>query len=148
MICFVTLEYFFTKCKNLPTHIIGMYVGRILGREMDVIGSTLDTTISTQAKTKKNPLKNKAMMNRLNPFAAKAAEIVKKADADRHAKRAAAIKEKRSKAGKKAKAVRTERFNGLQTNLKDAYKAAEDLIAEEDKAGNYQPGETDEEDDE
>jgi len=106
------------------------------------------SSVRVHDKTKKNPLKNKAMMNRLNPFAAKAAEIVKKADADRHAKRAAAIKEKRSKAGKKAKAVRTERFNGLQTNLKDAYKAAEDLIAEEDKAGNYQPGDSEDEDDE
>merc|ERR1712147_284840 len=48
-------------------------------------------------KTKKNPLTNKAMMLKLNPYAKKAAEARTKLEKERHAKKAAAIKEKRSK---------------------------------------------------
>jgi large subunit ribosomal protein L4e len=99
-------------------------------------------------KTKKNPLKNKALMGRLNPYAAKAAELRQKAEKERHAKRAAAMKEKRAKAGKKDKATRSSRFHALQGDLKQSYKDAEDLIAEEEKAGNYMPGDTTSEDEE
>lgn len=99
-------------------------------------------------KTKKNPLKNKAIMNRLNPFAKKAAELTAKREADRHAARAAALKAKRSKAGKKSKAARSQTYASLQDGLKASFKAAEDLIAEEEKRGNYVPGDTDEEEDE
>ena len=59
-------------------------------------------------KTKKNPLKNKAMMLKLNPYAKKAAELRAKLEKERHAKRAAVLKAKRSKAGKKDKQARTE----------------------------------------
>jgi len=99
-------------------------------------------------KTKKNPLKNAAMMNRLNPYAKTAAAAVAKQSADRHAKRAQKIKESRSKAAKKEKTNRNNTFESLQNDLKASYKAAEDLIAEDEKAGNYAPGETSEEDDE
>merc|ERR550514_1957284 len=58
-------------------------------------------------KTKKNPLKNKAMMLRLNPFARKQAELIAKREADRHKARAAALKAKRGKAGKASKRTRT-----------------------------------------
>jgi len=93
-------------------------------------------------KAKKNPLKNKAMMLKLNPYAKKALEARSKLEKERHAKRAAVIKEKRSKAGRKAKSVRTKGYFTLQDELKQSYKDAEDLIAEEERQGNYQPGDT------
>lgn len=99
-------------------------------------------------KTKKNPLTNKALMNRLNPFAKEKAALLKKADADRAAKKAKALKEKRSKAARAAKSKRSATFQGLQKDLKDAYTKEEERIAAEDLAGNYVPGETEEEDDE
>merc|ERR1719218_298402 len=100
------------------------------------------TSVRVHDKTKKNPLTNTAMMNRLNPFAAEQRQILAKRETERHAARAAALKARRSKAGRAAKVTRTNRYNELQA----AYQAAEDLIAEEDRAGNYQPGETTEED--
>jgi len=99
-------------------------------------------------KTKKNPLTNKAMMLKLNPFAKKKAELVAKLDKERHAKKAAALKAKRSKAGRKDKAKRTSTWKGLQDGLKKSFKDAEDIIAEEERQGNYVPGDTEEEDDE
>merc|ERR1719498_741370 len=104
------------------------------------------TSVRVHDKTKKNPLTNTAMMNRLNPFAAEQRQILAKRETERHAARAAALKARRSKAGRAAKVTRTNRFNELQNDLQAAYQAAEDLIAEEDRAGNYQPGETTEED--
>merc|ERR1712054_322934 len=97
-------------------------------------------------KTKKNPLTNKAMMNKLNPFAKKKAELIAKLDKERHAKRAAKLKEKRSKAGRKAKAGRTKTWKDLQDGLKQSFKDAEDVIAEEERQGNYVPGDSEEED--
>ena len=104
------------------------------------------TAFRSHDKNKKNPLKNKAIMRRLNPFAAKASEIMQKGDADRHVKRAAAVKAKRSKAGKVSKHARTAAYHALQGDLQLAYKSAETLIAEEEKAGNYMPGDTSEDD--
>jgi len=43
------------------------------------------------------------MMLRMNPFAKKRAELIAKREADRHAGRAAALKARRNKAGRKAK---------------------------------------------
>ena len=103
--------------------------------------------IRVHDKTKKNPLTNKAMMQKLNPFAKKQAELVAKLESDRKAKRAAVLKAKRSKDGKKAKATRTKGYHALQEGLKASFKAAEDLIAEEERQGNYVPGDTDEEED-
>jgi large subunit ribosomal protein L4e len=105
-------------------------------------------TIRAHDKNKKNPLTNKAIMQKLNPFAKKHAEIVAKLEKERNAKRAAAIKAKKSKAGKKEKSVRTKTFADLQEGLKASFKAAEELIEEEERRGNYVPGETSEEDDE
>lgn len=102
-------------------------------------------------KTKKNPLKNKAMMLKLNPYAKKAAELRAKLEKERNAKRAAVLKEKRSKAGKKSKQTRNKTYQKLQSELVQSFKDAEDIIAEEERAGNYVPGDTtseDEEDDE
>lgn len=88
-------------------------------------------------------------MNRLNPYASKAAELRAKAEKERHAKRAALLKQKRSKAGRKEKAGRSKAYHTLQGELKQSYKDAEDLIAAEELAGNYVPGDTssEEEDD-
>jgi len=96
-------------------------------------------------KTKANPLKSKALMLRLNPYATKQRELIAKREADRHAKKAAAIKAKRAKAGKLAKNKRTALYHDLQGGMAAAFKAAEDVIAEEEKQGNYVPGDTDEE---
>jgi|APFre7841882793_1041355.scaffolds.fasta_scaffold31445_1 hypothetical protein len=52
-------------------------------------------------------------MLKLNPFANKQREIVKKLEEDRHAKRAALLKEKRSKSGKAKKTARTAVYNSL-----------------------------------
>jgi len=103
--------------------------------------------IRVHDKTKKNPLTNKAMMQKLNPFAKKQAELVAKLESERKSKRAATLKAKRSKAGKKEKAARTKGYIALQDGLTASFKAAEDLIAEEERQGNYVPGETDEEED-
>jgi large subunit ribosomal protein L4e len=105
-------------------------------------------SIRAHDKNKKNPLTNKAIMQRLNPFAKKHAEIVAKLEKERQAKRVATLKAKKSKAGKKEKASRNAGYTALQDGLKASFKAAEDLIAEEERQGNYVPGETSEEDDE
>lgn len=105
------------------------------------------TSVRVHDKNKKNPLTNTAMMNKLNPFAAEQKKILAKAEADRHAKRAAAIKAKKGKAGRAERSKRTTLFNSLQDDLKAAYKTAEDLLDAEERAGNYQPGDTSEEED-
>jgi phage I-like protein len=96
--------------------------------------------------TKKNPLTNAAIRNRLNPFAAKQRELVAATEAKRHTARQALLKAKRTKAQKEGKKTRTARFNGLEQGLKDSFKHAEDIIEEEDRQGNYVPGETSEDD--
>jgi hypothetical protein len=104
------------------------------------------STVRAHDKTKKNPLKNKAIMNRLNPFAAEQAQIIAKQQADRQSKRAAAVAAKRSKVGKAGKQARSATYHGLQDQLKASFRAAEDVLAEEEKAGNYMPGDTSEDD--
>jgi large subunit ribosomal protein L4e len=105
-------------------------------------------SIRVHDKTNKNPLKNKALMNKLNPFAKKKAELIAKLEKERAAKKAAALKAKRSKAGKASKNKRTETWKGLQDGLKASFKHAEEVIEEEERQGNYVPGDTEEEDDE
>jgi large subunit ribosomal protein L4e len=73
-------------------------------------------------KTKKNPLTNAAIRNRLNPFAAKQRELVAAAEAKRHTVRQAALKAKRSKAQRAGKKVRKDRHNALDQGLKDSFK--------------------------
>ena len=106
------------------------------------------TNVRVHDKTRKNPLTNAAIRNRLNPFAAKQRELQAAAEAKRHAARAAAVKAKRSKAGRAGKKTRTERFNALNAGLDASFKHAEDIIAEEERQGNYVPGDTSEEEDE
>jgi len=99
-------------------------------------------------KTKKNPLRNAAIRNRINPFAAQQKIILAKQQADRHTARVAAAKAKKTAAEKAGFKTRTERYQGLQQGLKDSFKAADDIIAEEERQGNYVPGDTTEEEDE
>jgi len=105
------------------------------------------TSVRAHDKTKKNPLNNKQMMLRMNPFAKKRAELIAAREAARHTGRAAALKAKRSKAGVAAKRTRTQRDQALNTGLVESFAAAEEIIAEEIRQGNYQPGESDDEED-
>merc|ERR1712167_295368 len=97
------------------------------------------TSVRNHDKNKKNPLTNRAAMNRLNPFAAKQKEIVAKRESERHAARAAAIKQNRSKAGRAARANRLSRYNNLQSDLEASFQKAQDILDEEEREGNYVP---------
>jgi hypothetical protein len=57
------------------------------------------------------------MMQKINPNAKAAIAAEVKAQAARKVSRAAAIKEKRSKAGAAAQRLRRDRFNGLNSGL-------------------------------
>jgi len=85
------------------------------------------------------------MMQKLNPnFKAQAASDAKAVVA-RIANRAKVVKEKRSKVGRKAKAVRTARFSGLATGLEEAFVAAHQVILDEIKDGQIDASESEEE---
>jgi large subunit ribosomal protein L4e len=104
------------------------------------------TSVRVHDKTKKNPLKHRGIMNKLNPFAKQMRATLAKQEADRHAARAKLIKEKRSKAGRKAKKTRTAANLARNTGLEKSYQDAQKIIDDEIKAGAYQPGDTEEED--
>jgi large subunit ribosomal protein L4e len=93
----------------------------------------------------KNPLKNKVLMQRLNPYAKTAAALEAKAAVARQTARKAALKQKMSKAGRKEKAVRTTRHNALAAGLEDSFKAAHQVILDEIKAGQFKQEDSDEE---
>jgi len=105
-------------------------------------------TTEISSKGKKNPLTNKAFMQRLNPAsktlraaAEKAAEAAKKG-------RAATLKAKRSKAGRAEKAKRSTRQAALADNLEESFKEAHQQVMDELAAGLYKVDGDDEEDDE
>ena len=99
--------------------------------------------------TNKNPLKNKGLMQKLNPYAKTQAALEAKAVEARRTARAAALKHKRSKAGRAEKAVRSKRFNQVNSELEESFRAAHQVILDEIKAGQYnQDASDDEEDDE
>ena len=93
--------------------------------------------VSTQqtSKGKKNPLKNKAFMQILNPASKALREAEATAVEARKKARAAALVQKRSKAGRKEKAKRTARHTGLEEGLEESFKAAHQIILDEIKAG-------------
>ena len=103
------------------------------------------TSVRSHDKTKKNPLNNKAMMLRMNPFAKKRAELVAKREADRHKGKAALLKAKRSKAGRASKHTRTVRDQALETGLIQSFADAKAIIDEETRQGLYRPGDSDDE---
>mmetsp|Transcript_8750 Transcript_8750/g.11597 ORF Transcript_8750/g.11597 Transcript_8750/m.11597 type:complete len:410 (-) Transcript_8750:93-1322(-) len=86
-------------------------------------------------KNHKNPLKNRALMQRLNPYSKVQREQAVKADAQRKKDRAAALKSKRSKTGRQERATRAKRFAGLQEDLEQSFKDAQKVLDEEKKAG-------------
>ena len=102
----------------------------------------LRTNTRVHDKTRKNPLSNAAIRNRLNPFAKKQRELRAAAEASRHAGRAAAIKARRSKEGRAGFKTRTQRYQALQQGLTESFAAAQNLLEEEARQGNYVPGDT------
>lgn len=73
---------------------------------------------------KKNPLKNRALMRKLNPFDATRRANEQKDAEERHKKRQANIKALR-KAHKKERAARGKKFNGVWTGLEESFAQAE-----------------------
>jgi large subunit ribosomal protein L4e len=86
---------------------------------------------------KKNPLKNRALMQRLNPASKTLRAAEEKATKDRQAARKAALKAKRSKSGRKEKQARAATFRQAEADLKASYDAAHALIVAQDEAGRY-----------
>ena len=98
------------------------------------------------SKGKKNPLTNKTAMNRLNPASKTLRAAEEKALAARKVARAAALKAKRSKVGRKDKAARTVRQIALNQGLEQSFQAAHQKVLDEFKAGLYKAaGEAEEE---
>jgi len=100
------------------------------------------------SKGKKNPLKNRALMQRINPASKALRAAEEKALATRKTARTAALKAKRSKAGRKEKAARSLRQRGLDEGLEESFKAAHQAILDEIKAGLLNGGDDDEEEEE
>jgi large subunit ribosomal protein L4e len=90
------------------------------------------TTHIEHDKQKKNPLKNRALMKKLNPFNNVRREQEKKLNEERHKKKVAALKGKRKdKKQKAAKKARNANWKSLQDGLLDSYAKAADVIARE-----------------
>ena len=96
------------------------------------------TSVRVHDKNHKNPLKNRALMQRLNPYSKTQREQEAKMDAQRKKDRAAALKNKRSKAGRKERSARAQRFAGLQEGLEQSFKDAQKVLDDEKKAGEIQ----------
>lgn len=98
-----------------------------------------EVRVNTQrtSKGKKNPLKNRTLMQILNPNSKAARAAEEKAVAARRTARTAALKHKRSKAGRKEKATRSARFHGLEDGLESAFADAQQVVLDELKAGLY-----------
>lgn len=105
------------------------------------------TSVRQHDKTKKNPLKNKTMMQKLNPNYKAECAAALKFEAARKAARAKIVKDKRSKAGKVSKAKRTQRANGLADGLETSFKEAHQIILDEIKDGRIEESESEEEED-
>jgi large subunit ribosomal protein L4e len=98
------------------------------------------TNVRLHDKNKKNPLKNRNMMQKLNPFSKTQRANEVKASAARVVARKAAIKHKRSKSGRKEKSLRTKRQITLEGDMQAAFSAAQAKVDASDKAGLYNPG--------
>ena len=81
-------------------------------------------TSVVQHVAKKNPLQNRALMNRLNPFDKVRRANEQKQQADRAKARAANIKKDR-KAAKKATAQRAKAFNKVWSTMEESFATAE-----------------------
>lgn len=74
--------------------------------------------------TKKNPLKNRGLMKKLNPFGVSQIEATKKAEKERADKRKANLKQLR-KAAKKASNDRRKKYGEIQEGLKASFRKAD-----------------------
>lgn len=83
-------------------------------------------------RQKRNALKNRALMKKLNPFDSVRREQDQKLQKERNAKRAQTLKDKRSAAAKKSKVERTKRFNTLSNGLVQSYEDALDVLQKEE----------------
>ena len=100
------------------------------------------------SKGKKNPLKNKTLMQILNPNSKAARAAEEKAVVARRTARTASIKQKRSKAGRAEKAKRTTRQIALNDGLEQSFKDAHQAVLDEIKAGLIDQGANEEEEEE
>jgi hypothetical protein len=75
--------------------------------------------------TKKNPLKNRILMKKLNPFDATRRAQEQKDMEERKKNRLANLKALR-KAHKKERATRSKQFNGVWTGMEESFKKAEE----------------------
>jgi len=97
-------------------------------------------------KKKINPLTNKALMKKLNPFDAKRKEIVKKLSDDRHKARLAKLKTKR-KDGRKDKNASRKTFNTVAAGLQDSFILAQKKLDDDFKAAFGEEEQVDQEED-
>jgi len=95
---------------------------------------TIRTHAVAHDKQKKNPLKNRGLMNRLNPFDAKRRAAVQKTEDDLHKKRQTTVKADR-KSHKKAQKLRRKTHGVLAAGLQTSFKAAEDEWTRVEKEG-------------
>jgi large subunit ribosomal protein L4e len=106
------------------------------------------TSVRAHDKTKKNPLNNRNMMQRMNPNANAAVAAEAAAQKARVTARAAAVKHSRSKAGQAEKKTRTARFNALHSGLVQSFADADAILEQERKDGLIDESEEEEESDE
>ena len=106
------------------------------------------TNVRAHDKNHKNPLKNRALMQRLNPYSKTAIAVAAKLDSKRKADRLAKLKVKRSKTGRQEKVVRAKRFAGLREDLEESFRVAQKFLDDEKKAGEIPVSDEEEESDE
>merc|ERR1719150_1720511 len=106
----------------------------------------MKTSVRAHDKTKKNPLKNKVMMQKLNPYSNTARDLEQKAQKARIDNRKKVMAAKQSKTGKADKKKRSLRFKMLADGLEQSFKDAQKIVDDEIKAGEYRG--SDSEDDE
>ena len=83
---------------------------------------------------KKNPIHNRALMKKINPYNETRRKLEKAEQEERHKKRQAAIKTAR-KASKKDRVARRKRFIALQTGLQTSFADAEKKWLKEEAEG-------------
>jgi len=90
---------------------------------------SITTNAAVHDLRKKNPLKNRSLMKKLNPFNEARKKREQDVQKDRHAKKAAAIKAlRKNKDAKKSKKDRRTKHAGLLKGLQDSFQAASDLF--------------------
>lgn len=109
---------------------------------------TVKTHVRLHDLKKKNPLKNRSLMKKLNPFSTKKREAEAKLNDERHKKRLAEIKGRRKKPEiKKGKKDRNTKWADLQGAILQSYKDADAAIQKEENLDRL-GGDEDEEDNE